>query len=133
MTELFKVVYKKFTDSTGASSLYAALNGGLYNTEAPQEATRPYAIFYLVSDVPHWTFDATMENSLLQFTIYDENPSVENIGDLYDKLTSLYDWAKLSSTGNYNPIYMKREFSSLEKSSDIWQYIVEYRTELQEK
>jgi len=132
MNELFKAVYKKFTDSTGAGTLYEALDGEMYNTQAPQDATRPYAVFFLISDVPHWTFDTTMENALIQFNIYDENPSVVNIGNLYEKLTNLYDWAELSSTGYYS-IYMKREFSNLEQFSEIWQYACQYRIEFQKK
>ena len=132
MDNLFKGIYSKFTGSTGASSLYVALDGGLYNTQAPQDTDYPYAVFYLISDIPHWTFDGTMENSLIQFTIYDDNASVENVCSLFTKLKTLYDFTTLTMT-DYNSIYMKREFSSLEKSEDVWQYVVQYRTEIEEK
>lgn len=132
MNELFKAIYKKFTSSTESGSLNTALGGKMYNTQAQQDATRPYAIFFLISDIPHWTFDATMENALIQFNIYDENPSVVNVGNLYEKLTSLYDWTELSSTGYYS-IYMKRESSNLAQYSEIWQYSVDYRIEFQKK
>ena len=132
MEDLFKGIYTKFTSSTGASSLYANLTGGLYNTKAPQDTDYPYAVFYLISDVPHWTFDTTMENSLIQFTIYDSHSSVENICSLFEKLKTLYDWTSLTLSDNY-PIYMKREFSDLSQSEDIWTYIVQYRTEIQAK
>lgn len=132
MNELFKAVYKKFKDDTGDDSLNVALDGELYNTQAPQGAIRPYAIFFLISDIPHWTFDATMENVLIQFNIYDENPSVVNVGNLYKKLTNLYDWTTLD-IDNYHSIYMKRESSNLEQFSEIWQYSVDYRIEIQEK
>lgn len=133
MNELFRGIYAKFKSSTGADSLYVALDGEMYNTQAMQDATRPYAVFFLISDIPHWTFDATMENALVQFNIYDENSSVVNVGNLYEKLTSLYDWTELSSTGDYYSIYMKRESSNLAQYSEIWQYSVDYRIEFQKK
>jgi len=132
MNDLFKAIYGKFTGSTGSDSLYVALDGGMYNTQAQQDATRPYVVFFLISDIPHWTFDATMENALIQFNIYDENPSVEYVGNLYEKLTSLYDWTTLD-IDNYHSIYLKREFSNLEQFSEIWQYVCQYRVEIQKE
>ena len=131
MKDLFKAIYAKFTGSTGAD-LYANLTGGLHNTQAPQDTDYPYAVFYLISGIPHWTFDNTMENVIIQFTIYDDNSSVENVSDLYGYLTDLYDWTVLD-IDNYHSIYMKRETSSLMKSSDIWQQTVDYRIEIEEE
>ena len=132
MDNLFKGIYSKFTGSTGASSLYVALTGGLHNTQAPQDTTRPYAVMYLISDVPFWTFDSTFENTLVQFNIYDENSSVENVCSLFEKLKTLYDDTVLTFDDYYN-YQMKREFSDLAKSSDVWQYSVQYRIGMQEK
>jgi hypothetical protein len=135
MNDLFQAIYAKFTgseSSTGADDLYDNLTGSLHNTEAPQNAEYPYAVFFLISDVPHWTFDATMENVLVQFSIYDEGSNVGNIGDLYGYLTSLYDWCTLD-LDDYHSVYMKREFSELSKSEGIWQYVCQYRIEIQKK
>ena len=133
MNDLFKGIYSKYKSSTGAGTLYADLTGGLHNTEAPQNTNYPYAVFYLISNIPHWTFDATMENSIVQFSIFDDNSSVGNIGDIYKELTDLYDWVDLSSTGDHYSIYMKRETSSLQKDEDIWFYRIDYKIELQAK
>ena len=130
MNDLFKGIYSKYKSSTGAGTLYADLTGGLHNTEAPQNTNYPYAIFYLISNIPHWTFDATMENSIVQFSIFDDNSSVGNIGDIYKELTDLYDWTGLT-VDNYSHVYLKRESSNLIKNEDIWQYVVDYRCEIQ--
>lgn len=132
MNDLFKAIYAKFNSSTGVGSLEANLTGSLHNTQAPQGTEYPYAIFYLISDIPHWTFDATMENALIQFNIYDETSSVENVGNLYGQLKTLYDDTTLN-IDNYHSIYMKREFSNLEQFSEIWQYVCQYRIEIQEE
>lgn len=133
MNDLFKGIYAKYKSSTGAGSLYADLTGGLHNTEAPQNTGYPYAVFYLISNIPHWTFDATMENSIVQFSIFDDNSSIGNIGDIYKELTDLYDWTDLSSTGDHYHVYMKRESGNLQKNEDIFQYTVDYRVEHQKK
>jgi len=132
MNELFKGIYAKYKSSTGAGSLYADLTGGLYNTEVPQNTTYPYAAFYLISNVPHWTFDSTMENSIVQFSIFDDRAGVNNIGNLYKELTDLYDWTDLTSTG-YHSIFLKRESSNLQKNEDVWMATIDYRVERQLK
>ena len=132
MKDLFKGIYAKFTGSTGADSLYVALTGGLHNAQAPQGTSRPYATMHLISDVPFWTFDATMEDILVQFNIYDENSSVENVCSLFKKLKTLYDDTVLTFDDYYS-YQMKREFSDLTKTSGIWQYSVQYRAGMQEK
>ena len=126
MNSLFKGIYLKFTESTG---LGVTLTGGLHNTEVPQNTTYPYAAFYLISNVPHWTFDATMENSVIQFSIFDDDSNVNNIGDLYTELTELYDDTTLTLE-NYTSIFFRRESSNLIKNEDIWQYVINYRTEI---
>ena len=130
MNELFKGIYTKYKSSTGAGSLYADLTGGLHNTAVPQGTAYPYAAFYLISNVPHWTFDATMENSIVQFSIFDDDSNVSDIGDLYKELTDLYDWTDLT-LDNYSSVFLKRESSNLLKNEDVWQYVISYRTEIQ--
>lgn len=128
MKDLFKGIYSKYTGST----LETNLTGGLHNTKVPQDTNYPYAVFYLISNVPHWTFDSIMENALIQFTIYDSSSSVENISSLYSNLTNLYDDTELA-LDDYYSVYLKRESNSLENNADIWQYVINYRAELELK
>ena len=132
MNDLFKGIYAKYKSNTGAGTLYADLTGGLHNTVVPQNTAYPYAAFYLISNVPHWTFDATMENSIIQFSIFNDDSDVSDIGDLYKELTDLYDWADLT-LDNYHSVFLRRESSNLTKNEEIWQYIVDYRAEQQLK
>lgn len=132
MKELFKAIHAESSGSTGAGSLYAALTGGMYLLEAPQDTNYPYAVLYPISNIPHWTFDSGMENALVQFTIYaSSSGGAEPVCDLYDKLITLYDFCNLT-IDNYDSIYMKREFSNLDKSEGIFTYHCQYRVELQE-
>ena len=127
MQVLFEGIWSKFDkDTTG---LKAAIDG-MYFTEAPQGQTYPYGVYHLISNVPSWTFDADMENYLIQFNLYSEKKSSTDINAAFTALTGLYDWCTLDIDG-YSHIYMKREISNLTRESDIWNYFVQYRLEVQ--
>lgn len=131
MQVLFESIYDKFTSSTGAGSLYTELGGRLHFSEAPQGQIYPYGVYHLISNVPSWTFDADMENYLIQFNLYSEKGSSTEINTAFLALTDLYDWCNDLNTSGYSNIYMKRELSLLTRESDIWNYMIEYRIEIQ--
>ena len=85
MKELFTGIYSKYN---GNEALKAAITG-FYFTEAPQDAAMPYVVYNLVSNVPDWTYTEDMENSLIQFSIFDDHSSSTTINDIYEKLTAL--------------------------------------------
>lgn len=130
MQVLFESIWSKFDkDTTG---LRAAING-MYFTEAPQGQTYPYGVYHLISDVPSWIFgtaENTMENCLIQFNLYSENSSSTEVNTAFSALTTLYDWCDLNTSG-YSNIYMKREMSLLTRESDIFNYMIQYRLEIQ--
>ena len=135
MQALFDSIYSKFTGSTGAGSLYALLGGRLQFSEAEQGQTYPYGVYHLISNAPSYIFGSdasTMENYLIQFNLFDDNSSATDINAAYKALAALYDWCDLSTTG-YSNIYMKREFSNLthEAESKVWNYMIQYRVEIQ--
>jgi len=126
MQVLFTGLYNKYLSN---AALKAAITG-FYFTEAPQDAVMPYVVYNLVSNVPDWTYTEDMENSLLQFSIFDDHSSSTTINDIYEKLTALFDWCVLTVEG-YSHIYMKREFNILTRGNDIWKYVIQYRNEVQ--
>ena len=126
MKELFTGIYSKYN---GNEALKAAITG-FYFTEAPQDAAMPYVVYNLVSNVPDWTYTEDMENSLIQFSIFDDHSSSTTINDIYEKLTALFDWCVLTIEG-YSHIYMKREFNILTRGNDIWKCVIQYRNEIQ--
>ncbi len=126
MQVLFESIWNKYNGSTG---LKATIDG-MYFTEAPQGQAFPYGVYHLISNVPSWTFDADMENYIIQFNLFDDDSSSEDVNTAFKALTKEYDWCDLDTSG-YSNIYMKREISSLTKESDIWNYFVQYRIEVQ--
>ncbi|MBA7574394.1 hypothetical protein ES708_16200 [subsurface metagenome] len=132
MQVLFESIWNKYN---GSSGLKAATTGGMYFTEAPQGSSYPYGVYNLISDVPSWVFgtgsNTTMENCIIQFNLFDDNSSSEDINTAYTALTGLYDWCNDLNTSGYSNIYMKRELSSLTRESGIFNYMIQYRIEIQ--
>ena len=128
MVDLLKSIMDEYD---GDTDLKAALSGGLYHLEAKQGTAFPYGVFYLVSDVPNWTFTSNMEEVVIHFNLFSKANSVTEIGDLFTKLKACFDWTSLS-IDNYYSIYMKRELSELLKLGNVFQYAVSYRVELEE-
>jgi len=126
MQVLLNGIYSKFKGSTGAGSLYALLGGRLRFSEARQNDTYPYGVYYLISDVPEYTFNETIENAIIQFNLFDDNSSSTIINAAFTALTTLYDWETISIDG-YTSIYMQRELSYLLRESDVWNYMIQYR------
>ena len=126
MQVLFESIWNKYN---GSSGLKATIEG-MYFTEAPQGQTYPYGVYHLITNVPSWTFDADMENYIIQFNLFDDDSSSTDINTAFKALTGLYDWCDLDTSG-YSNIYMKREISNLTRESDVWNYFVQYRIEIQ--
>ena len=126
MQALFAGLFNKFSGSTGAGSLYVSLGGRLHPIEAPQGSAYPYGVYHLISDVPEYTFNETIENAIIQFNLFDDDNSATDINTDFTALTTLYDWATIAITG-YTSVYMKRELSYLVREFDVWNYMIQYR------
>lgn len=123
MNVLFEAIFAEF-DADAA--LKAAVTG-LYNTAAPQDTDMPYLVMLLVSDTHEWTFNTDLENTRIQFSIFDKNSSPENIGDIFELLKTCFDDAMLV-IGGYDSVCMVRENSNLLRDpEDAWHYVCEYK------
>ena len=132
MQVLFEGLYKQFTGSTGVgstgeSSLSVILGGRLHPIEAPQGSAYPYGVYHLISDVPEYTFNETIENAIIQFNLFDDDNSAKKINTAFTALTDLYDWKTIPFSTGYTSVYMKRELSYLLRESDVWNYMIQYR------
>jgi len=132
MDDLFAAIITHYsTDPLEASDLT-----GLYNTQAPQDAVFPYAVFTLISDVPEWTFSEDFENVLVQFNIFSNTSSPVEICALYELLKgdvalgTGFDFLDLPVT-DYEIVSLIRENAILTRIEGIWQYNVTYRMEIQ--
>ncbi len=131
MLELSKAIYSTFTQETSGShnDLYNSVNGQLYKAEADRaNATLPYIVYYIVSNLRDDTLQESFEDTLVQFSIFSDADSSTEIEGIYGKLKELYDWCNLNVSGK-KVTYMKRVGTRFVRNveEEYWQYDVDYR------
>ena len=96
MKNLSAAIYSKVTGSAFSTSI----GGRFYKGRAPQGATWPYAVYYIISDVPDNTFTDSIEDVIVQFTIFSKASGTTEILDIAANMESLFDDSTFSVTGN---------------------------------
>jgi hypothetical protein len=116
-----------------ATDLYSDVGGRIYKGRAPEGASYPYVVFFLVSDMPAGTFTEDIEDVLIQFSLFSKTSSSTEIEDMFTHLKALYDDCSLSVTGN-TFLYMHRQntTAAIEDhttptgEAQVWAYYVDY-------
>ena len=127
---LFKAIYAKFP----GSDLYTRVGGRLFLHEAPSAAPLPYVEYFLVSNQTDWDLaDSTFEEAVIQFNLFSDKNSANQVNSMYEDLMKLYDWCTLSPTGSYTSLYMRRENAWLIRNVEegVWMYSIQYRVMFQ--
>ena len=105
MKSLTTAIYGKIA----GSAFSASIGGRLYKVGAPQNPTWPYAVFFVVTDSPDDTFTDHIEDVLIQFSLFSNDPSsTSEIEDMATNLKSLFDNTAFAVTGN-TMIEMERQ------------------------
>lgn len=109
------------------NNFYTITSGQLFKEVARSTATKPYAVFHIISNTPDFTFTSDYEKTRIQFDLYSDKHDSSEIEDMYTYLKELYDWCSLSVSGNLF-VYMKRLSARLGKDveEDVWFYHVDY-------
>ena len=127
MRKLFEGIYTKYTEDT---ALAAAVTG-LYNTEAPSNAVFPYIVFALISNTIDIDSSQNWEDYIIQFNIFDDDPSSGDISDIYELLKgdtaggTGFDYFDLL-IDDYTTVVLQRESATLLYIDKVWQYNVTY-------
>lgn len=126
-----------FGKCAAGTTLHTAIGGRLYKGRAPQNATHPYIVYQVVSDVPDNTFAEHLEDVLLQFSIYSTSSSTSEIEDIFAALKALYDDCTLTVTGGtllwmrrQNAILNNEEYTTPTGTEYGWAYAVDYSIKL---
>ena len=88
MTDIFEGIYSLWNND---ATLKAALPR-LYAIQAPDRATYPYGVFFVVTSRPDYTFERSYEHLLMQFSIYDDMDSgIATLNSIHDAMCDVYD------------------------------------------
>ena len=118
LTNLFEGIYNKYFDST------IEMTGGLHFYTAPKNTEMEYGVYFLVTDVPEYTFTESSENVIVQFSIFGKNEL--NLLSIISQFKKLFDWAELTIDNYYN-IYCRRIMSEMFPYGDTFQGVLQFR------
>lgn len=105
MKNLTTAIFSQFAGSV----LEASVGGRFYKVGAPQGVAWPYVVFFIVTDTPADTFTDNLEDVLIQFSLFSNDPeSTREIEDMLTNLKVLFDNSAFTVTGN-TMIQMERQ------------------------
>ena len=116
------------TEGGAHNAFYTSVSGKLYKERASQDATLPYAVYHIISNVAEYTFTTFFEKTRIQFDLYAPvSDSSSVVEDMYTNLKALFDWCTLVISDNTH-LYMRRELARLSRdpTDDCWMYQIDY-------
>lgn len=117
MIALFNAISTRWTAAMGGRALY--------NTDAPGETALPYTTVSLVANVADWTFDEDFEDCLIQFNLFSDSETCEEIGLTFAALKTAFDKHDLDITG-HETVSLERGNANLTHVEGVWQINVPY-------
>lgn len=120
-------------DKLAGSALNTAIGGRLFEGVAPEGTEFPFAVYMIVSDTPADTFTDSLDDVLIQFSLFSQKPGSSEVKGLYSDLKTLYDDCPLTVAGR-TIVWMKRVRMSLAPEEEttpqgtgmIWHCDVDY-------
>jgi len=89
------------------------VGGRIFFDEAPQGSEYPYVVFSIVTDAQADTFKDSLEDVVIQFSLYSISKGLSEITDLYADLKTLFDWCELAITGHYHIVMMRQILTTM--------------------
>ena len=99
MNVLFTGIFNKMGTAGSPTAFYTAIGGRLYLNKAPQEATFPYVVFFLITNDDELDFSDENKIALIQFNIFTENNSATSAGTILGHQEDLYNDCDLTVSG----------------------------------
>jgi hypothetical protein len=108
-----------------ADSSLSPVNGP-YFVRADEKVDYPYSVFDLEADREN-VFGGNYETYTVQFNVYSDNKSSEEINDIAENIYNEYDYTIMTLAGGYKSGKMVRQESEIVISDkNNWQLVVIY-------
>jgi len=123
MKALFEAIRSVYLDSD-----ITDYSTDLYLTQADVKSEFPYVVVQLVSGTTDdfATGSAFTENSLIQFNLFDDAPTMSRLMEVYSELIKAFDFAALVVAGT-TALSCVRESVLQTRIEDVWMINVLYR------
>jgi len=129
MLNLTTGVYSK----AAGTALMTSIGNRLYKGRAPANATYPYVVYQVVTDVPDYTFKRDYESVIVQFSIYSIASGTTEIETIYNHLRTVYDDCSLTIADatqiwmvRDNAVFQTEDHTTPSGTAQVWAYYVDY-------
>ncbi len=85
----------------------------VYLDQAPDGCEFPYIVFFIISDVPANTFTESLEDILVQFSIFSASPGATEITTIYNDPKTLFDNCALIITGDTHISMIRQNLTTM--------------------
>lgn len=126
MKRLTKAIMTQYNSSPAGDALRAICNG-LYPVQAAQNKATPYMTYEIISSFVDWTMDSELDNPLIQFSVWDDNPAPDDAMDVAKAFKDLFVDALLTVTDFWMIRADKVSERLLRDPDEGWQYMIEMR------
>ncbi len=122
-----------FGKMTSATALYVDVGGRLYKAEAPEGAEFPYCVYFVVSDLPEYPGGKTIEQVMIQFSLYSKANGSTEVETMLTDLRTLYDDCVLTITNNTQIYFIRGNLTTMRDevitpagTVGVWHFSQEY-------
>ena len=81
------------------SALSTAVGGRIFFDKAPEVTKFPYVVFRIIASSPRDTFRESVEDTLIQFSLFSTSESAAEVTEIYADLMALFDGQALTIAG----------------------------------
>lgn len=129
MKNLTTAIYAKLSGSDFSSDI----GGRLFKGRATSGAEYPYAVFFMVTNIPEKTFSENYEDVIIQFSLFSSTSGTTEIENMYTHLKALYDECVLSITGatliwmkRDNAVFLVEDHTTPSGTAQVYAYHIDY-------
>lgn len=103
MKNFYISLYTYFSQTTDAvhNDFFNDVGGRMYQFEAPDDAEYPYCVYKHISDYQIDTFTSDIDNIIIQFSVYSEKSSKQEILNTMTHLKDLFTDCGLTVSNGY--------------------------------
>ena len=124
------------TKAVTSNTFATAIGNRWYDTEAPEDATFPYAVITHTTAFPEHTFTARIYEAVFTVNLFSNKRSNTEIDDIFGKFVTLFEpaagsgWVAITVSG-YTQVLFRMTNWFRWRNDDVWQYTVELTAKIQ--